>query len=52
MTTEKSLRLGTYVSTTIAGETVRAFVPPPLPPDPPVDLSGLYQQLDRCIAAT
>jgi Fic family protein len=22
-------------------------VPPPLPPDPPVDLSGLYQQLDR-----
>src|SRR5271154_4249763 len=29
------------------GETVRAFVPPPLPPDPPVDLSGLYQHLDR-----
>jgi Fic family protein len=26
---------------------VRAFVPPPLPPDPLVDLSGLYQHLDR-----
>jgi Fic family protein len=47
MTTEKSSRLGAYVSTATAGETVRAFVPPPLPPDPPVDLSGLYQHLDR-----
>ncbi len=47
MTPEKSLRLGTYVSTTTAGETVKAFVPPPLPPDPPIDLSGLYQHLDR-----
>lgn len=40
-------RLGTYVSTTTAGETVRAFVPPPLPPDPLVDLGGLYPQLDH-----
>jgi Fic family protein len=47
MAEEKHSRLGTYVSTITAGETVRAFVPPPLPPDPPVDLSGLYQQLDR-----
>jgi len=44
---DKNSRLGTYVSTTTAGETVTAFIPPPLPPDPPVDLSGLYQQLDR-----
>jgi Fic family protein len=44
---EKRSRLGTYVSATTAGETVRAFVPPPLPPDPPVDLTGLYQPLDR-----
>src|ERR1700674_1557915 len=43
----KHSRLGTYVSTTVANETVNAFVPSPLPPDPPVDLSGLYQQLDR-----
>jgi hypothetical protein len=44
---EKNSRLGTYVSTTTAGETVRAFVPPPLPPDPLVDHSGLYPQLDH-----
>jgi Fic family protein len=44
---ERSPRLGSYVSTTTAGETVRAFVPPPLPPDPPVELGGLFQQLDR-----
>jgi Fic family protein len=44
---EKDSRLGTYVSTTTAGEKVRAFVPPPLPPDPALNLSGLYQQLDR-----
>jgi Fic family protein len=47
MTEERNTRLGTYVSTTTAGEVVRAFVPPPLPPEPPVDLTGLYQQLDR-----
>jgi Fic family protein len=47
VSTEKNSRLGTYVSKTAAGETVRAFVPPPLPPDPPVDLTGLYPQLDR-----
>ena len=48
--TEKSSRLGTYVSTTTAGEVVKAFVPPPLPPDPPVNLSGLYQQADALSA--
>jgi len=47
MADEKHSRLGTYVSTTVANETVDAFVPSPLPPDPSVDLSGLYQQLDR-----
>jgi Fic family protein len=26
---------------------VRAFIPPPLPPNPPVELAGLYQHLDR-----
>lgn len=47
MCADKTPRLGTYVSTTTAGETVRAFVPPSLPPDPPLDLGGLYQHLDR-----
>jgi len=44
---DNTLRLGSYISTTTAGETVKAFVPPALPPDPPLDLGGLYQHLDR-----
>lgn len=36
---------GRYAVTTTAGESVQAFVPDPLPPDPPVDLSGPLQQL-------
>ena len=40
-------RLGTYATSSVAGETVRAFIPPPLPPMPEVDLSGLHQRLDR-----
>jgi Fic family protein len=32
-------RLGRYEATAVAGETVRAYIPRPLPPDPPVDLS-------------
>lgn len=34
---------GTYQSTTVAGETVRAFLPAPLPPAPPIDLDGSVQ---------
>ena len=40
-------RLGTYVTSSVAGERVRAFVPSPLPPIPEVDLSTLHRQLDR-----
>jgi Fic family protein len=36
---------GRYEPTTVGGERVRAFVPAPLPPDPPVDLRGELQQL-------
>ena len=39
---------GSYVVTTTAGEEVRAFVPHPLPPDPPLSLSpGDHDLLDR-----
>jgi Fic family protein len=34
---------GDYVKTTTVGEAVRAFVPHPLPPSPPLDLSGARQ---------
>ncbi len=39
-------RLGRYVSQSTAGETVRAFVPPPLPPSPAVDLSRVQALLE------
>jgi Fic family protein len=38
--------MGAYVESSTAGEKVRAFVPPPLPPSPPIDLSLLYGKLD------
>jgi len=40
-------RSGTYATSSVAGETVRAFIPPPLPPVPELQLSGLHQHLDR-----
>ncbi len=45
--TENKSRMGTNVTTTVTGEPVRAFIPPGLPPSPPVELAGLYQHLDR-----
>lgn len=43
---------GRYETATTAGETVRAFVPDPLPPLPPIDLTGQRQQrLERALLA-
>jgi Fic family protein len=36
---------GTYATTAVGGETVRAFMPDPLPPQPALDLSGPSQPL-------
>lgn len=47
MKDEQNHRLGRYVATAYENETVRAFVPPPLPPDPPVRLDGLQQLLEQ-----
>lgn len=38
-------RLGTYLTTSVAGESVRAFMPPPLPPVPPLQLTPALQDL-------
>lgn len=38
-------RMGRFVETPVAGEFVRAFVPPPLPPQPPVDVLALLERL-------
>lgn len=35
---------GTFETSTVAGEPLRAFVPAPLPPDPPLDLGGTRQR--------
>ena len=38
-------RLGRLVETPVGGEVVRAFVPPPLPPRPPIDVLSLLPHL-------
>jgi Fic family protein len=38
---------GNYSVSSTAGEQVRAYIPKPLPPDPPLDLTSLYPLLDR-----
>jgi hypothetical protein len=38
-------RLGRFVETIAASETVRAFVPPPLPPEPAIDVLSLLERL-------
>ncbi|HXW63433.1 MAG TPA: Fic family protein [Candidatus Acidoferrales bacterium] len=39
------------VETVVGGERVRAFLPPPLPPDPPLDLNGLLTLYDAARGA-
>jgi len=47
MSASANRRLGRYLVKTYDGERVRAFVPPALPPDPPVRLDGLQLLLER-----
>ncbi|HXF53384.1 MAG TPA: Fic family protein [Hyphomicrobiaceae bacterium] len=47
MDRNRSRRPGTYVTTTTAGEQVRAYVPRPLPPAPPLDLERLLGSMER-----
>lgn len=45
-------RRGQFVETPVGGEVVKAFVPPPLPPEPPIDVLTLLNRLsaaDRAI---
>ena len=46
VTADHSPRLGRYEITAYGDERVKAFIPPPLPPTPPVDLGPLQQLLD------
>jgi len=51
VTQEHNQRLGTFVETSAGGERVRAYVPAPLPPNPPLDLPQLMSVYERAIAA-
>ncbi len=44
-------RLGTYISSNTGGEKYSAFVPPKLPPNPPIDVKKLYPNLDKAVKA-
>lgn len=44
-------RIGTYVTQKIPGESYKAYIPPTLPPKPPIDLSGLYPSLEKATSA-
>src|SRR6266566_542782 len=45
--TKPNSRLGTYVVKTFKDESFRAYVPPPLPPDPPLALQPLLPLLEQ-----
>ena len=45
-------RLGQYVkSSVVAGESYKAYIPRPLPPNPPLEIENLYLLLDQASAA-
>lgn len=49
---DKSTRIGHYVKgSAVAGEHYSAYVPRPLPPNPPLDLTDIYPLLDQANAA-
>ena len=47
MQPDLSGRIGTLVTSNTSGEPVRAYVPRPLPPDPPLDLPRLIGRIER-----
>jgi Fic family protein len=47
----REARLGKFVESIVGGERVRAFVPPPLPPDPPLDMAGQLALYDAARGA-
>lgn len=44
-------RIGTYITKKISGESYKAYIPPELPPNPPVDLQRLYPYLEKATQA-
>lgn len=44
-------RLGSYVVQRMSGEPYKAYIPPPLPPKPPIDLAPFYPYLEKATLA-
>ncbi len=44
-------RIGTYLTQKIAGESYRAYIPPKLPPEPPINLISIYPYLEKATLA-
>jgi Fic family protein len=44
-------RIGKYITQNTAGEPFKAYVPPFLPPDPPLDLQPFYPLLEKATLA-
>jgi Fic family protein len=44
-------RIGTYIAQKGAGESYKAYLPPNLPPQPPLDLTKLYPYLEKATLA-
>jgi Fic family protein len=43
--------IGKYITRTIPGESFKAYLPPTLPPKPPIDLSEIYPHLEQATHA-
>ena len=44
-------RIGKYITQNVTGESYGAYVPPTLPPEPPIDLVRLYPHLEKATLA-
>ena len=44
-------RVGKYITQKVFGESYKAYVPPKLPPDPPIELALLYPYLEKATLA-
>jgi Fic family protein len=51
VTHQSNPRLGAYIETNAGGDRVRAYMPAPLPPKPPLDLGRFMHVYERAIAA-
>lgn len=44
-------RIGRFITQKVSGESFKAYVPPKLPPEPPLDLNRLYPALEKATQA-